>query len=100
MRLKRKKQKMSELYFAYPAILTTRKDTDDILVEFPDLEIEPFAVPESKRSELYDIVWDNCARHVQELMILGKTPPQGTRLEDLPLTDSHDRDAMLVELRS
>ena len=33
-------------------------------------------------------------------MILGKTPPQGTRLEDLPLTDSHDRDAMLVELRS
>ena len=48
---------MSELYFAYPAILTTRKDTDDILVEFPDLEIEPFAVPESKRSELFDIVY-------------------------------------------
>lgn len=86
------------MYFAYPAILTNRKETDDILVEFPDLDIEPFVVPESQRPQLFDIVWDKCARHVQELLILGKTPPQGTKLEDLPLSKTHDRDAMLVEL--
>ncbi len=89
------------LYFAYPAILTNRHETNDILVEFVDLDIEPFAVPEEKRDELFDIVWDKAARRVQEMIILGQTPPEGTKLEDLPIDpEGSDRDAMLVELRS
>lgn len=89
-----------KLHFAYPAILTQRPETDDILVEFVDLPIEPFSVPESKRPELFDIVWERGAKCVQEMILLGQTPPAGTRLEDLPLTGREDQDAMLVELIS
>lgn len=87
-----------KLHFAYPAILTTRSDQNDILVEFVDLPIEPFSVPEEKRPELFDIVWDRAAKCVQEMIILGQTPPPETKLEDLPLTGREDQDAMLVEL--
>lgn len=89
---------MTELNFTYPAFYRT--DGENIYVEIPDLEIEPFVISEEQRCQLVDIAWTLAAHRVEELLRNGLTPPPSRTLEDLEISDDEDRDAFLIELIS